>query len=828
MVDQNKADGTFDEHKAMLGFSSEAEAKAAYLANYPAGWETQGFAGIKQMSHDEFKSWVRNPAETKKPAANAPEGATTGADEIRPAGKKKGRGYSNKASVTAEIAKRGLNPDDYSIVPTEQKGFIGVRKEGALQAAAPAIRERNAQEEAAPAQQSSQPTAGNEAAGQPTSSRRQDTLPVRGAGLPSGSPFAPPDDLPAPPRDDPQFDEKNKLRQLRNGLRRPASASGAAWTDESVKAVERQIKDLERKIAESQRGQQDEQDPEMRGYEGKAAAREKSPAPAPAKPAADAIFANNTVFTADKVEAARARLRAKLGTLNSGVDPETLIDGMTIAGGYIEGGIRSFRDYAAAMVADLGEGVKPYLLSFYEAVRNYPGVDKEGLTSVADAATEFDALLAPADLETEAVGNVKPAPKRKAKTKEAGGDRTLRADWPVDNIDGWTAMPGVAPQDSDNGITNGVKAEFLKDAKAYLKAVGDALEAKGFTATTTTSARGKVKASPIVSVNEAGPAVSGDVMLHMVAPDGVTGIYATIGAGALRGVVPSNDVGVSIMYRTTEGGSHNSGGNQWARVDLSAADFAETLADHVTRNPWKPAQNAGPLPVRVMVNRLGPDGLTDAERAAGKRPYNDSPVLNGGGERNISAEEKADNQTVPVGAEVDYANDSGVGSRTESRAGSGTGSRNDARAEAPNDQSDPVDLAGQQPQDVRPTEIERRGTPVRGRSGDSDVEADGRAQGERDAGRRRPNASRARNSDDGRRVASADLFAAANEPAAQPVDAPNETPSKPPKAAKEPDKTSPAYAGTSDFIITDPLTIQGDEQVARFNKRFGGLSLGKK
>src|SRR5690606_129190 len=53
-------------------------------------------------------------------------------------------------------------------------------------------------------------------------------------------------------------------------------------------------------------------------------------------------FANNKIFTADKVEAARARMRKKLGTLNSGIDPELLIDGMTIAGAYIESGVRNF------------------------------------------------------------------------------------------------------------------------------------------------------------------------------------------------------------------------------------------------------------------------------------------------------------------------------------------------------------------------------------------------------------------------------------------------------------------------------------------------------
>ena len=74
-------------------------------------------------------------------------------------------------------------------------------------------------------------------------------------------------------------------------------------------------------------------------------------------------FADNKLFTADKVAAARARMKSKFGQLNSGLDPELLIDGMTIAGAYIESGVRKFSDYARAMVDDFGDGVKPYSLS---------------------------------------------------------------------------------------------------------------------------------------------------------------------------------------------------------------------------------------------------------------------------------------------------------------------------------------------------------------------------------------------------------------------------------------------------------------------------------
>jgi len=124
----------------------------------------------------------------------------------------------------------------------------------------------------------------------------------------------------------------------------------------------------------------------------------ESPAQAPAQaPAPTPAGGANTVFTEDAAAAARARLKAKLGRLNSGIDPETMLDGITLAGYHIERGARTFAAYARAMVDDLGDAVKPYLVSWYLAVRNDPraadfkaDMDKAGAVEDAD----IDALLA--------------------------------------------------------------------------------------------------------------------------------------------------------------------------------------------------------------------------------------------------------------------------------------------------------------------------------------------------------------------------------------------------------------------------------------------------
>ena len=57
VINQNKSDGSFDEHKCMIGWDSEIDARGAYLENYPKGWN--GIGSIKKFSFDEFKQWVK-------------------------------------------------------------------------------------------------------------------------------------------------------------------------------------------------------------------------------------------------------------------------------------------------------------------------------------------------------------------------------------------------------------------------------------------------------------------------------------------------------------------------------------------------------------------------------------------------------------------------------------------------------------------------------------------------------------------------------------------------------------------------------------------------
>lgn len=292
--------------------------------------------------------------------------------------------------------------------------------------------------------------------------------------------------------------------------------------------------------------------------------------PAGDKAAEPDRFAANKLFTADKVAAARERMRKKLGTLNSGIDPELLVDGMTIAGAYIESGIRSFGQFAKTMIEDMGDGVKPYLLSFWEGARNYPGLDTTGMTDSAESARQHQALLTPEAREQAApeLGTAVEKPAKHTKKTGAKGDMTLTQDWGVEHIDGYG--------DSTRETGNDTKDAFLKEAKQYLGAVADELEAAGFEP----HADHKGKPGKAVSVNESGMAGSGDVTLTMRHPDSNTNVYVHVGDTALRGMFPSTPSGIAVMARTSQaqGDTYASKGqNRWMPVDLSVSDLAGLL-----------------------------------------------------------------------------------------------------------------------------------------------------------------------------------------------------------------------------------------------------------
>ncbi|MED5545710.1 MAG: PLxRFG domain-containing protein [Pseudomonadota bacterium] len=501
-------------------------------------------------------------------------------------------------------------------------------------------------------------------------------------------------------------------------------------------------------------------------------------------------FANNKLFTADKVEAARARLREKMGRLNSGVDPEVLIDGMTIAGAYIESGMRNFSEYARAMREDFGRKITPYLLSFWEGARNYPGLDNKDMTSAEQSAALHAQLLAeglPAE-ETAALGTEVAKPKAKATPAKGGAARTLRADWPVDHIDGWTPIEGGKNQDTDDGMKGGMKDAFLSDAVAYLRATAAQLRDLGFEPHTNR----KGKAENPVSRNDAGPAVAGDVTMTLTHPATGANVYVTVGASGMRGAVPTNRAGVSLMYRVAKkGGDKYATGsvNRWAPIDLTAADLADAIA--------KEAGGTAPELARDHVRETRPE-------VQGEDRSRVSPVQGRGSQRDDTAAR-------PDLGDVGTGEPANVGEPASVEPDAQAGVRGAGTNVAPERRADAAGLSGDgRPGDRGTREADARSRDAGGRDPGSTASSSGRPavpQGSVD----RTNGG-ARGGRGG-----LDLFADAAP--AQDSPAPRTARVDPAKIEPAlPDEPSPARTGPGNFHVADPLKIVGGGPVARFER----------
>ena len=69
IVDQYNEDGTFDEHKVMLGFNDEADAQDAYLSNYEKGWAFKRKLVLSSANLEDFEKWINSSHRKTKPFA---------------------------------------------------------------------------------------------------------------------------------------------------------------------------------------------------------------------------------------------------------------------------------------------------------------------------------------------------------------------------------------------------------------------------------------------------------------------------------------------------------------------------------------------------------------------------------------------------------------------------------------------------------------------------------------------------------------------------------------------------------------------------------------
>lgn len=339
IVDQYNEDGTFDEHKVMLGFNDEAEAQDAYLSNYEKGWEYKHKLVMSSVNLPDFEKWINSSHRKTKPFAeyksvnkanvsnepNAPEAGF----EIAPAQYTTKRGkvldmflvtFAEPLTKERQRAARELAKAEKGWYDRDKGGFMMRSEESA--------------------QQLANTITGNEEA-------VSDAQPLSLA--------------------DTRKLEEPAMRQVDvEGLMQAIQENGEAkLSDHFVPQLEQKEETSARKeetsVQETESSEQNEE---------------------------NAYGANNKLVSRDRYEELKKRMRRKLGgQLNMGIDPEILAIGTEMAAYHIEAGARRFADYATHMIADLGDAIRPYLKSFYNGARDLPEVQEAGL---ANEMTPYD------------------------------------------------------------------------------------------------------------------------------------------------------------------------------------------------------------------------------------------------------------------------------------------------------------------------------------------------------------------------------------------------------------------------------------------------------
>lgn len=128
VVDQYNPDGSFDEHKVMLGFNDQDEAKGDYLANYEQGWENGRRIDITGVNLEDFEKWIELSKRKTKPFGeyssvkkdvveiNAPEAGYS----ITPST------YTNKKGKTSDVS---LLTFDHDLTADQERAVKEFAKE---------------------------------------------------------------------------------------------------------------------------------------------------------------------------------------------------------------------------------------------------------------------------------------------------------------------------------------------------------------------------------------------------------------------------------------------------------------------------------------------------------------------------------------------------------------------------------------------------------------------------------------------------------------------------------------------------------------------------
>lgn len=210
------------------------------------------------------------------------------------------------------------------------------------------------------------------------------------------------------------------------------------------------------------------QDNGLAGYEEVSSVEEK-----PAEEKKPEYGANNKVVSKERYEELKKRMIKKLGQLNFGMDPELIEIGVEMTAYHLEAGARKFADYVKAMINDVGDVIRPYLKSLYNAARDYPDVVEAGLNvgmSTGDEVSKFDVTnfdkktidaLATADNVVKEQ-NIKKETEKIIKENEKKSEQTAKKSVSSQKIaDLFGDINGSTKSDAQRRFSDAVKSDML-------------------------------------------------------------------------------------------------------------------------------------------------------------------------------------------------------------------------------------------------------------------------------------------------------------------------------------------------------------------------------
>ncbi len=334
VVDQYNPNGSFDEHKVMLGFNDQDEAKGDYLANYEQGWENGRRIDITGVNLEDFEKWIESSKRKTKPFGeyssvkkdvveiNTPEEAGY---SITPST------YTNKKGKTSDVS---LLTFDHDLTADQERAVKEFAKE------------RTGEGRFAPARGWKDRESGGWMFRSEEDARKAAEMVGNEQAVADNQPMT--------------------AQELRDAVE-PKKPTASKKTAAKKPANRVEVADVaEQKPSEPTKTEQPKQDGEKK------------------------------LVITDEMKHDEDILRELLGIgdeeLDGGMkfrDPDALTSqqrrfvynaGVNYSLGYIDQGFVAFPEFAKAMVSRLGYKIKPWLKSFYEGAKRIPGYDQAMFT----------------------------------------------------------------------------------------------------------------------------------------------------------------------------------------------------------------------------------------------------------------------------------------------------------------------------------------------------------------------------------------------------------------------------------------------------------------